>query len=120
MKRPTRYERVLSSVKDSIRIGITFKHPASKFTARYIEIMNSADALKLTRYKRGFIRGWYECELNHIWQLVEFCYWIDGVQHSTSKDSIFPRVPAESMRGNVCAHYWKGTDKPYTEEREID
>jgi hypothetical protein len=55
-----------------------------------------------------------------MWMYVEFCYIIDGVQYSTYKASIFPRVPAESMKGNVCAHYYIGTDKHFTDPRVCD
>ena len=116
----TRIQRITERVKGIMSSVIRLQLPASEATKRWNDIMSSDDALKLTRIDRAYLRGWYESDLNRVWQLVEFCYIINGVQHSTHRHSIFPRVPAESMKGNVCAHYWKGTDKPYTEPRLID
>lgn len=70
----------------------------------------------------GYVSGLIARHRSEIWQKhVEFCYLVDGVLYSTHKDSD-KRKTAEfydAGKGNVladapCAHYWKGSDKPYT------
>ena len=110
-----RYKRAFDRMRDIISFTRLCKYTSDRMTNDWIELTKSDDFNKLTRAEKGYIRGWFECERQRIINTeVEFCYWIDGVQHSTHKGSIFPRVPAVSMQGNICAHYWIGTDKPYT------
>lgn len=107
-------QRAIEQIKQVFSSARIWKHPSKWITSELIKTAYVTISDCPARIKE-YCRGYAHALLDEIWKETEFCYIINGVQHSTWKQSTFPRVPAADMTGNPCAHFWKGTDKPYTE-----
>lgn len=98
-------------VRDRIRVELNRKHGKRAVYSAYVH---------------GYIAGLMEMHRAAIWSKVEFCYVENGVLFSTHRDSThrsteeFYSAGRGCEFGNLpCAHFWKGTDKPYTPIKNI-
>lgn len=78
-----------------------------------------------TSYTKGYVNGFMECKRQGLWQHMEFCYLIDGVLYTTAKQETGkPKlgIDVDYAKANdaPCAHFWIGTDKPFTRLEPID
>lgn len=115
-------------IADIFSMGEICKMSASEIDQRLREQIIDPINYRTPKGKRkhsvfvsGYVAGLIARHRNETWQKVEFCYLVDGVLYSTHKDSD-KRKTAEfydAGKGSVladmpCAHFWKGSDKPYT------
>lgn len=70
----------------------------------------------------GYVSGYIASKRNDIWRnKVEFCYEYNGELYSTHKESkhkttqeFYDRNEGYILSGCKGAHYWKGTNKPFS------
>lgn len=77
-----------------------------------------------TAYVVGYVNGLMACKRGDLWQHMEFCYLIDGVLYTTAKQEtgkpkLGINVDYAKASDAPCAHFWIGTDKPFTRLKPI-
>lgn len=77
-------------------------------------------------FVQGYVFGLLAAHRAAQWSKMEFCYVENGVLFSTHRESVHRNTEEfyASGRGSElgklpCAHFWKGTDKPFTPIRPI-
>lgn len=118
------YSKALSQIKDLYSKAKIYKMTSHAITTEYIAIEASVNK-KLNQYYNGLLSGYANCEMDKLWDCMEFCYDIDGVLYTTDKNKDqksnkpnWRTLSDYNMKGRKCAHYWINTDKPYTEISE--
>lgn len=112
-------EAALTRIRDRFNAAKIYKPTSKHIHSQVLEIME--DVKSCPGWVRDYIRGYYECLFDSLWQHMEFCYEVNGVLYTTNRNSDKPHwdtLPDYNMKGKLCAHYWFGTDKPYTSQTE--
>lgn len=115
-----RLERVKSAIGDVYSRVECYRLTSNAMIELLQEVWQSSDYRKLPAYDRGYLHGISDTKRNAIWHsMVE---WRLGPATGpirtaggawTDEMSELARTPGMLYGG----HYWKGTDKPFTEYR---
>lgn len=78
-------------------------------------------------FVQGYVFGLLAAHRAAQWSKMEFCYVENGILFSTHRESVHRSTQEFYSSGRgcelgklPCAHFWKGTDKPFTPIRPID
>ena len=101
-------QKLTERLNDQITFPLNYKTPAGR--------------RKHSVWLAGYAAGYIAAKRNDIWRnKVEFCYLVDGVLYSTHTASTRPTTEQFYARGegskladSYGAHYWIGSDKPFS------
>lgn len=111
-------QRAISQLKDLYSKAKNCKMTGDDITKEYIEILNTTLA-KCPQIYREYVRGYQHALYDSLWQYMEFCYKVNGVWYTTSRDKDATKarwntLPDFNMQGKECCHMWFNTERPYT------
>ena len=112
-----KYSRCLTHIRDLYSKARAFHMSADAIAKEYNEKIQP-EMKGLSQYYVGVLNGYKNCLYDSLWAEMEFCYIVDDTLYTTSRSGsnkpCWDALPDFNMSGKLRAHYWRGTDIPYT------
>jgi hypothetical protein len=121
------FSQIQSRINEAFNTAFLMKSTATELNERLdryirneVNSKSKSGRNNYNQFVKGFVMGQINLQHEFVYKHLEFCYLIDNVLYSTSKESEKPKVEMFYAGGNSdllslasSGHYWKGTDKKF-------